>query len=49
MKKGFTPAPISISSGYNQLVRGFTLLELVVVIIILGVLATLGFTQYGRI
>ncbi len=28
--------------------RGFTLLELVVVIVILGVLATLGFTQYGR-
>ena len=47
MKKGFTPTPIGISSGYNQLVWGFTLLELVVVIIILGVLATLGFTQYG--
>jgi len=28
--------------------KSFTLLELVVVIIILGVLATLGFTQYGR-
>jgi len=28
--------------------KAFTLLELVVVIIILGVLATLGFTQYGR-
>ncbi len=28
--------------------KGFTLLELVVVIIILGVIATLGFTQYGR-
>jgi type IV pilus assembly protein PilE len=28
--------------------RAFTLLELVVVIIILGVLATLAFTQYGR-
>ncbi len=28
--------------------RGFTLLELLIVIIILGVLATLGFTQYGR-
>ena len=28
--------------------KGFTLLELVVVIIILGVLATLGITQYGR-
>jgi type IV pilus assembly protein PilE len=28
--------------------RGFTLLELVVVILIVGVLATLGFTQYGR-
>lgn len=28
--------------------RGFTLLELIVVIIIVGILATLGFTQYGR-
>ena len=30
-----------------ELKKGFTLLELVVVIIILGVLATLGITQYG--
>jgi prepilin-type N-terminal cleavage/methylation domain-containing protein len=28
--------------------RGFTLLELIVVIVIIGVLATLGLTQYGR-
>jgi prepilin-type N-terminal cleavage/methylation domain-containing protein len=28
--------------------RGFTLLELIIVIIIIGVLATLGLTQYGR-
>ncbi|MFH1678312.1 MAG: prepilin-type N-terminal cleavage/methylation domain-containing protein [Candidatus Omnitrophota bacterium] len=28
--------------------RGFTLLELIVVIIIIGILATLGLTQYGR-
>jgi len=28
--------------------KGFTLLELIIVIIILGVLATLGLTQYGR-
>jgi type IV pilus assembly protein PilE len=28
--------------------KGFTLLELIVVIIILGVLAILGFTQYAR-
>ena len=29
--------------------RGFTLLELIVVIIIIGILATLGFTQYTRV
>jgi type IV pilus assembly protein PilE len=28
--------------------KGFTLLELIIVIIILGVLATLGFSQYGK-
>jgi len=28
---------------------GFTLLELIVVIIIIGLLATLGLTQYGRV
>jgi prepilin-type N-terminal cleavage/methylation domain-containing protein len=28
--------------------KGFTLLELIVVLIILGILATLGFTQYTR-
>jgi len=28
--------------------RGFTLLELIIVIIIIGVLATLGFTQYVK-
>lgn len=28
--------------------KGFTLLELIIVIIIIGVLATLGFTQYTR-
>ena len=27
--------------------KGFTLLELIIVIIIIGILATLGFTQYG--
>ncbi|MDD5155518.1 MAG: prepilin-type N-terminal cleavage/methylation domain-containing protein [Candidatus Omnitrophica bacterium] len=29
--------------------KGFTLLELIVVIVILGILATLGYTQYTRI
>lgn len=29
--------------------RGFTLLELIVVIIIIGILATLGLTQYGTV
>jgi len=29
--------------------RGFTLLELIIVIIIIGVLATLGFTQYTKV
>ena len=28
--------------------RGFTLLEIIIVIIILGILATLGFTQYTQ-
>lgn len=28
--------------------KGFTLLELIIVIIIIGILATLGLTQYGR-
>jgi len=28
--------------------KGFTLLELIIVIIIIGVLATLGFTQYAK-
>ena len=28
--------------------KGFTLLELIVVVIIIGILATLGLTQYGR-
>ncbi|MDD5156037.1 MAG: prepilin-type N-terminal cleavage/methylation domain-containing protein [Candidatus Omnitrophica bacterium] len=29
--------------------KGFTLLELIVVIVILGILATLGFTQYSKV
>jgi type IV pilus assembly protein PilE len=29
--------------------KGFTLLEIIVVLIILGIIATLGFTQYTRV
>ena len=29
--------------------KGFTLLELIIVIIVIGILATLGFTQYTRV
>jgi prepilin-type N-terminal cleavage/methylation domain-containing protein len=32
----------------GQMKKGFTLLELIVVIIIVGILATLGFAQYGK-
>jgi prepilin-type N-terminal cleavage/methylation domain-containing protein len=28
--------------------KGFTLIELIIVIIIIGILASLGFTQYGK-
>jgi prepilin-type N-terminal cleavage/methylation domain-containing protein len=34
--------------GVTMNKKGFTLLELVVVVIILGILATLGFTQYTK-
>jgi len=38
----------ALSGQGGKMKRGFTLLELIIVIIIIGVLATLGFTQYGR-
>jgi len=39
----------NITGGFNMGKRGFTLLELIIVIIVLGILATLGFTQYTRV
>ena len=46
-KTGFTPTPIGKrKSAIAQLVWGFTLLELIIVIIIIGILATLGLTTY---
>jgi len=35
--------------GGRKMKKGFTLLELIVVIIIIGILATLGFTQYTKV
>ena len=35
--------------GKRRLVKGFTLLELIVVIIILGILASIGFIQYAAV
>lgn len=35
--------------GGRRMKSGFTLLELIVVIIIVGILATLGFTQYTKV
>jgi prepilin-type N-terminal cleavage/methylation domain-containing protein len=46
--KAFTPPFLKSYSPIFIERAGFTLLELVVVILIVGVLATLGFTQYGR-
>jgi prepilin-type N-terminal cleavage/methylation domain-containing protein len=38
-----------ISRSKNDMNRGFTLLEIIIVIVIIGVLAALGFMQYGRV
>ncbi|MFH0790429.1 MAG: prepilin-type N-terminal cleavage/methylation domain-containing protein [Candidatus Omnitrophota bacterium] len=46
--RGFTPTPIMAKkSSRYQLVRGFTIMELIVATVIVGVLVTLGFAQYS--
>ncbi len=60
MQKVYTPTPIALccslnsrtntaARGNKQLVRGFTLLELIIVTIIIGILVTLGVGHYGSV
>ncbi|MDD5155964.1 MAG: type II secretion system protein [Candidatus Omnitrophica bacterium] len=49
MVPGFESLPLRlIKKKMKNTLRSFTLLELIVVIVILGILATLGFTQYSK-
>lgn len=40
---------MKIGKEENKMRRGFTLLEIIVVLIIIGIIATLGLTQYTRV